>query len=100
MYFSDRITLQAVSITFDDIGNQIEALTDRLIFANPMYVSSREFYNAATAGLKPEKMFEIYTEEYGGEDRLTHDGIAYRIIRTETRGEKTRIICERVSADG
>lgn len=94
------IELLAVEIVEDEIGNRIEVETPRRVFANEMSVSQAEFYSASLAGLKPAKMFEIYSFEYAGETKLKHGGVKYRITRTETRGEKTRIICERVAGDG
>lgn len=84
----------------DENGNPIEILTERMVYANEYSVSSSEYYNAAMTGLRPAKQFEIYSFEYQGEDRLKHNGVTYRIIRAETRGEKTRLTCERVAADG
>ncbi len=100
MRHNQVIYLQSVTIVEDEIGNQKEVVTERMVFANELSVSSQEFYNAAVTGLRPTKRFEIYSFEYQGEERLKHDGMVYRIIRTETRGEKTRITCERVAADG
>lgn len=94
------IYLLSVTTTQDEIGNQIEDVVERMVFANELAVTSEEFYNAAATGLRPTKRFEIYSFEYQGEDRLKHDGVVYRIIRVEKRGEKTRITCERVAADG
>lgn len=94
------ITLISTTTVPDEIGNQIEQEKERKVYANEMSVSQAEYYNAAVAGLRPSKMFEIYTFEYADERQLRHNGITYRIIRTETRGEKTRITCERVAADG
>ena len=94
------IHLVSTQIVEDEIGNQIEQETERKVYANEMAVNQAEFYNASLAGLKPERIFEIYSFEYAGESKLKHDGVKYRIIRTETRGEKTRIICERVAGDG
>lgn len=100
MRHNQIIKLISVKITDDDIGNQVETPSERQIFANQFYVSSSEFYNAAVTGLKPEKMFEIYSWEYKGEGKLKHDGVTYRIIRTEARGDKARLTCEKVTADG
>jgi hypothetical protein len=94
------IELLSVEVIEDEIGNRIETEMPRQVFANEMAMNQAEFYNASLAGLKPSKMFEIYSFEYAGESKLIHSGIKYRIIRTETRGEKTRIICERVAGDG
>lgn len=100
MRHNQVIYLQAVTVVEDDIGNQVETVTERMVFANELSVSSQEFYNAAVTGLRPTKRFEIYSFEYQGEERLKHDGVVYRVIRTEKRGEKIRITCERVAADG
>lgn len=96
------IYLIGIAITEDDIGNQVETPTERMVFAEELAVFSSEFYNAAVTGLRPEKMFEMYTQEYQGEAKLKHNNITYRIIRTslgKTR-EKTRLTCQRVAADG
>ncbi|OUM85691.1 MAG: hypothetical protein BAA01_09490 [Bacillus thermozeamaize] len=93
------IYLLSVTVEEDEIGNQIETITERMVFANELAVTSEEFYNAAATGLRPAKRFEVYSFEYQGEDRLRHDSVVYRIIRAETRGEKTRITCEKVVAD-
>lgn len=100
MRHNQVIYLQSVTVTEDEIGNQVETVTERMVFANELSVSTEEFYSAGQAGLRPTKRFEIYAFEYQGEERLKHDGVIYRIIRVETRGEKTRITCEKVAADG
>lgn len=100
MRHKEVIYLVSVAIVEDEIGNQIEVPTERQVFANEFSVSSSEFYNAALTGLRLAKQFEIYSFEYQGEEKLKHNGITYHIIRTETRGEKTRLSCERVAADG
>lgn len=100
MRHNQVIKLISVTITEDDIGNQIETPVEREIFANEFSVSSGEFYNAAVTGLRLAKQFEVYSFEYQGESKLKHNNVTYRIVRTETRGEKTRLTCERVAADG
>lgn len=96
MRHTEVIYLPSIKITEDEIGNQIETPTERSVFANEFYVSGTEFYNAAVAGLKPEKQFEIYSFEYAGEAKLKHNDVTYNIIRTEKRGDKTRITCQKV----
>lgn len=100
MRHNQVIYLLSTTIIEDGIGNQIPTTTERKVYANEFSVSSSEYYNAAVTGLRPAKQFEIYSFEYQNEEQLKHDGANYRIIRTETRGEKTRLTCERVAADG
>lgn len=94
------VDLISTTITVDALKNQIETPTERQIFADELAVGSGEFYNAAWTGLRPTKRFEIYTREYQGEAKIKHGGVIYRIIRTEGKGEKIRLSCERVGADG
>ncbi len=100
MRYNEIIDLLTVTYTTDPLGNQIETETPRTIFANEFGVSSSEFYDAAAQGLKAEKQFEIYSFEYQNETKLTHEGEEYRIIRTQKNGEKMRLTCEKVLADG
>jgi hypothetical protein len=99
MRHNQIIKLITVTVTEDAIGNQIASTTERAVYANEYYVSQSEFYNAAVAGLKPEKQFEMYSYEYQDEPKLEHDGVTYNIIRTEKRGDKIRLTCERIIAD-
>ena len=99
MRHNQIIKLINVIVTEDAIGNQIASTTERTVYANEYYVSQSEFYNAAVADLKPEKQFEIYSYEYQDEPKLEHDGKVYNVIRTEKRGDKTRLTCERIIAD-
>ena len=96
------IYLIGVTVAGDDIKNQIKTPTEHKVYAEELAVYSSEFYNAAVAGLKPAKTFEIYTREYSGEAKLKHNGITYKIIRTSLgkTPEKTRLTCERVTGNG
>jgi hypothetical protein len=99
MRHSQIIKLITVTVTEDSIGNQVALTTERTVYANEFYVNQSEFYNASVAGLKPEKQFELYSYEYQGEPKLKHDTDTYNIIRTEKRGDKIRLTCERILAD-
>jgi len=99
MRHNQIIKLINVIVTEDAIGNQIASTIERTVYANEYYVSQSEFYNAAVADLKAEKQFEIYSYEYQDEPKLEHDGKVYNVIRTEKRGDKTRLTCERIIAD-
>lgn len=100
MRHKEVIFFVSTTIVEDELGNQIEQEVERGVFANEMSINQTEYYNAATSGLRPSKMFEVYSFEYDGEPKLKHNGKMYRIVRSETRGEKTRIVCEAVTADG
>lgn len=96
------IYLLEATITDDEIGNQIENVNERKVFASELAIYSSTYYNAALTGLRPAKMFEIYTREYREEEKLKHNNVIYRITRTNLgkTPEKTVLTCERVAADG
>lgn len=100
MRHNQVIKLVAVTITEDAIGNQVESLSEREVFANEYSVSSSEFYNAAAAGIRASKAYEIYAAEYQAEDRFKVGTVTYRIVRTQGKGEKLVLVGERVAADG
>lgn len=98
--------------TYDSIINLIKKHEgkneyDELVYSEiktPVYaevknIRQTEFYQAQTAGFKPEIEFVIaeYTE-YTGEELIEYDGIEYRIIRTaKTNTERELlIICGRI----
>lgn len=100
MRHSEVIYLQTVTVTKDELFNDIEAITERLVYANEYRVTDRAYYEAAGTGLKIQKKFEIYSFEYEGEERLKHNNKLYRISRVDRNGEKTIITCGEVLADG
>lgn len=54
----------------------------REVFCNNKGVKRSEFYQAATAGIKPELCIEIKAAEYQKEEYFEFDGVMYRIVRT------------------
>ncbi|WP_419877730.1 phage head closure protein [Brevibacillus centrosporus] len=86
----------------DEIGNQIH--TDPIetpILCGLKSVGRSEFYNAATAGLRPELVFVIHAYEYNDERLVEFEGKRYNVIRTyETSFEELELTCERVAANG
>jgi SPP1 family predicted phage head-tail adaptor len=94
MLFRDVIELVSVTYTENDIGDSIEVVSNRQVFANKKSVRQTEFYQAAQTGLKPELMFEIRTTEYQDEEKLSYNGKEYTIIRSyDKNGEFTELIC-------
>lgn len=100
MRHNQIVELISTTVSPDEIGNQLERPDHRKVYANEFSVGYADFSNAALSGLRPEKIFEVYTFEYRGEERLLHGSMTYRIVRVDGRGDKTRLMCERVAADG
>lgn len=94
MFFKDVINLISITPTENDIGDTIDTETLRQVFANKKSIKQSEFYQAAATGLKPEIMFEVRTDEYQDEKRLSYNNKEYNIIRTyDKNGELTELIC-------
>lgn len=60
-------------------------------------VARTEFYEAMKAGKKLTATFEIYEDEYDGQELLEHEGKRYKIARTFPTGHGTlELSCEEV----
>lgn len=68
--------------TVNDIGDPIKELTKTKRFAEKMEIGQKEFYQAATTGLKPEVKFSIWSFEYNDEMYFEYKGRNYKIIKT------------------
>lgn len=67
------------------------------IFCNVKSVSKNEFYNAATAGLKPSLVFIVHSYEYDNEEKVEFEGVKYNVIRTYVvNSEEIELTCEKV----
>lgn len=86
----------------DDDLNEVETFDySNKVYANEYSISSSEYYSGAVADLKPEKSFEIYGFEYNEEERFKlENDEEYEIIRTQGKGEKIRLIGEKVVSNG
>jgi SPP1 family predicted phage head-tail adaptor len=96
MYFSDKIELIAITVTENSMGDMIETETKTEVFANRKSIRQSEFYQAAATGLRPEIMFEVWSEEYSSQQRVKYDNKLYTIIRTYDKGERTELVCQGV----
>lgn len=101
MTFDHELALISQTITEDEIGNQIPVETRKTILCKVKSVGRSEFYGAATAGLRPERVFVIHGYEYEGEQEVEFQGERYRVVRTYSVSfEETELTCERVVANG
>jgi SPP1 family predicted phage head-tail adaptor len=98
-----KIKLISITVTDDDIGNQVEEETATEVWAEETGIRQSEFYAAAVAGLKPERTFVIWANEYDGQTKIEADGVKYKLIRAynnPAKSEMMELVCERVTADG
>lgn len=96
------IGLIAVDKVKNEYGERVEVDgVPREVMADEKSVGSREFYQAAAVGMKPEIIFAIRKEEYGGEPKVQHDGVKYHVIRTFSKnGEIIELTCSRYPMGG
>lgn len=84
----------------DEWGNPIETFTYKDIIVIKKSVTRSEFYKAATLGLRPSAVFEVYKEEYNNADGVIYNDTEYTIIRDyDISMDKVELICERKISD-
>ena len=98
----DVVGLIAVNKVKNEYGERVDVdSAPREVMANEKSVGSREFYQAAAVGMKPEVIIEMYKGEYDNEPKLSHNGTVYHVIRTFSRnGEKIELTCSRYPMGG
>ena len=92
-----------MTVTEDAIGNQVQTETTTEVWAEETGIRQSEFYNAAVAGLRPERTFVIWANEYSGQTKIEAAGVKYKLIRAynnPSKSEMIELVCERVTADG
>lgn len=67
----------------DEYGDPKEVETETQVFCNIMSVGMTEFYQAQTAGQKPElKIVLADYYDYADQDEVIVNGIRYQVLRT------------------
>lgn len=94
MYWRDIGYLCKPIIRLDAMRRPTKAGFDRReVYCNEKGVKRQEFYQAATAGVKPELCIEIKAAEYNREEYFEFGGVMYRVVRTyPTKGENLELI--------
>lgn len=70
------------------------------VFCTVQSVGFREFYEAKSAGLEPDIVFNlINAEDYSGEKIVQWKDVRYRVIRTYLNGMGIDITCEKITND-
>ena len=64
-----------------EYGEPVQTIVYTTVYANKKSVRQTEFYEAKQLGLKPEIMFEIYFQEYDGEEFVRYNNKVYTILR-------------------
>lgn len=97
MTYDNELTLVNITTTKDDIGQDIKTESYTNILCGLKSIGRNEYYQAAKAGLKPTKIFNVHSFEYNGELKVKFEGKYFKVIRTYTiSSEETELICEGV----
>lgn len=94
MMWRDSIELGSMTEVVT-LGEAIQSVVYRTVFANKKSVRSKEWYEARLLGLKPELMFEIRSSEYDDETKVRFNNKVYEVVRTYDDGEFTELIVTR-----
>lgn len=79
------LTLISETITMDPIGNQIVTETSKEVFCSVLPINQNEFFQARTIGINPTKRFEVFFDDYDGEEACEFEGQRYIIYRVYDR---------------
>lgn len=101
MPYDYELVLINQTFTKDEIGNQVPTENRTTILCDKKSAGRNEFYQAATAGLKPEIVFVIHAYEYNGEKVVEFEGKRYNVIRTyQVDFEELELTVERMVGGG
>ena len=106
MTYDNELTLISSTITYDDIGNPIEAPTNIDILCSVKSIGRTEFYNAAANGLKPTLIFVVHPYEYNGETYVEFSEdespkTRYKVVKDyKVNMEDLELTCEKVLGNG
>ena len=89
MFFSDKITLRAVTVTLDNYGDAVKTYTDTVVFADKKSVARAEFYAANSSGIKIDAVFDVHSEDYADQHVILYSTTQYEVIRSYQKGEGT-----------
>lgn len=100
--FGDVLELITYTISKAALGQEIKVPNYEVAYCDTKSVQSQEFYQAATSGHKPSKVFELREVDYHKETKVRYENQVYRVIRTFTskkNPEFIELVCERVVGD-
>lgn len=97
--FTDVCSLIAVTQIADSSKHYTTEDTATEVFCSiSKGVARSEFYEAMKAGIKLTATFEVYEDDYTGQELLEHNQTRYRVLRAFPTGYGTlELSCEEVT---
>lgn len=81
--YNDVITLLTITETVNDIGDLVETVAKKEVFAQVRSVGMKESYEALAVGLKPELTFVLADYyDYDDQEFIEYNSVRYRVLRT------------------
>lgn len=81
--YNQVITLLAIIETTNSVGDRVETITRKDVFAGVKSVGMRETYEALGVGLKPELVFTLADYyDYDDQEFVEYDSKRYKVLRT------------------
>lgn len=81
--YNDVITLLTITEAVNDIGDLVETIGKKEVFAQVRSVGMKESYEALAVGLKPELTFVLADYyDYDGQEFIEYNSVRYRVLRT------------------
>lgn len=78
----------------DEYGDPVISQSSRQVFCRVDSVGMKEFYQAASTGLKPELKFVLADYlEYQGEQLVEYDDAVYHVLRAYRKGLELELTC-------
>lgn len=77
-----KLKLISKVYTEDSIGQMVAEESATEVFADVLSVSASEFANAGVLGFKALFQFQVWTNEYSGQDVVEYENARYSIYRT------------------
>lgn len=94
MLFNDVLELISITITKDEIEQEIETETLRQVFCDRQSISQNEFFQAGQTGIKSAHKFVINSLDYQDEKQLKYKGKDYSIYRTYEMNDYIELYAE------
>ena len=85
--YNDVITLLTITEAPNTIGDIVETITEKDVFAEVKSIGMKESYEALAVGLKPEMSFLIADYyDYDNQEFIEYNSVRYKVLRTYRKG--------------
>lgn len=78
-----KLVSQLCTTSVDSYGDDVYTEIKTSVYAECRSISQSEFYQAQTAGFKPEIKFVLTTSrDYNGQKEIIFNGVRYKVLKT------------------